>query len=152
MDYKLYALLLHKIREAGGDTYTKEEIDEMISQLKQFECEYVEQLPTSNIKPNCIYFVPRSTPSSTDGCYEYMWINDQWEFLGTTEVDLSDYWTSDETKQYVDDNAYVLPEATESTLGGVKLSTSGSVQMDENGHMVITTVDESEIEDLFNAH
>ena len=152
MDHKLYALLLHKIKEAGGDVYSKEEIDDMISQLRQFDTEYVEQLPTSNIKSNCLYFVPRSTSHGDDGCYEYMWINSRWEFLGTTEVDMSDYWNIEQTKQYVDDNAYVLPEATESTLGGVKLSTSGSVQMDENGHMVITTVDESEIEDLFNTH
>lgn len=149
MDKKLLAFLMNG---GGGssDTYTKEEIDEMISQLKQFDTEYVEQLPVSDIKPNCLYFVPRSTPLAPDCCYEYMWINGQWEFIGSTEIDLTNYWTKDEVKQYIDDNAYVLPEATTETLGGVKLSSGGSVQLDENGNMVITTVDDSDIDDLFS--
>lgn len=149
MDVKTYALLLHKIREAGGDTYSKAEIDDMISQLKQFETEYVERLPASNIKPNCLYFVPRTTPSGTDGCYEYMWINGRWEFLGTTDIDLSAYWTKDEVRQYVDDNAYVLPEATADTLGGIKLSNNGSVVMDENGNIDVSTVSSDDISALF---
>lgn len=149
MDRKTLFLLLSKIKSVSGDTYSKAEIDSMISQLKQFDTEYVERLPTTGIKSNCLYFVPRTTPSGTDGCYEYMWINNKWEFLGTTEVDLSDYWTIDQTKQYVDDNAYVLPEATPDTLGGVKVGVDGSVQLDENGNMFVTTVSDDDIEALF---
>ena len=48
-----------------------------------------------------------------------------------------------------DDNAYVLPQATVSTLGGVKLSDGGGVGMDEHGNMVISTVENSDIENLF---
>ena len=148
MDKKVYAILLKKIRDAGGDTYSKAEIDNMISQLKQFETEYVATLPSTG-KSNCLYFVPRTTPQGTDSCYEYMYINDKWEFVGTTEVDLTNYWTIDQVQQYVDDNAYVLPEATTSTLGGIKLSTDGGVTIDENGHLSVSTVDSDDIAALF---
>lgn len=150
MDKKTIFLLLNKIHSASGDTYTKAEIDNMISQLKQFETEYLDSgiLPAQG-EPNVLYFLPRTSPSGSDYCYEYMWMNDKWEFVGSTEVDLSNYWTIDETKQYVDDNAYVLPEASADTLGGIKLATDGSVTIDENGNIDVTTVDDSDIEALF---
>lgn len=151
MDKKTIFLLLNKIHSASGDTYTKAEIDNMISQLKQFETEYLDSgiLPAQG-EPNVLYFLPRTSPSGSDYCYEYMWMNDKWEFVGSTEVDMSNYWTIDEVKQYVDDNAYVLPAATEDTLGGVKLSSDGTITFDENGHMVVATVSDDDIEALFN--
>lgn len=149
MDKKVYALLLNKINSGGGgDTYTKEEIDEMISQLKQFETEYVLTLPLKG-EPNVLYFVPRTSPSGNDSCYEYMWLNNKWEFVGSTEVDLSNYYTKAETEQYVSDHQYVLPEATTDTLGGVKLSSNGSVSMDADGNMVISTTSDDDIAALF---
>ena len=94
MDKKVLALLLGKIHAVGGDTYTKAEIDNMISQLKQFETVYLDSgtLPVTG-EPNVLYFLPRQTPEGNDFCYEYMWFNNRWEFIGSTEMDLSDYWT-----------------------------------------------------------
>lgn len=150
MDKKTLFLCLSAIGSAAGNTYTKDEIDDMIAQLKQFETEYVDRLPLKG-RPNVLYFVPRTTASGNDACYEYMWMNNKWEFVGSTEVDLSQYWTIDEVKQYVDDNAYVLPTATEELLGGVKLSSDGSVTLDEDGNMIVATIEGSDINDLFSA-
>ena len=95
--------------------------------------------------------MPRTSGTGNDMCYEYMYINDKWEFVGSTEVDLTNYWTIDEVKQYVDDNTYVLPAATEDTLGGVKLSKNGSIGMDAEGNMNIATVSNDDIEALFQS-
>ena len=149
MDKKTLFLCLSAIGSATGNTYTKAEIDEMIAELKQFETAKVDHLPLRG-EPNVLYFVPRTTASGNDACYEYMWMNDKWEFVGSTEVDLTDYWTIDEVKQYVDDNAYVLPQATEDTLGGVKLSSNGAVSVDNDGNMIVATVEDSDIEALFS--
>ena len=46
-------------------------------------------------------------------------------------------------------NRYVLPEATTDTLGGVKLSSNGSVSMDADGNMVISTTSDDDIAALF---
>ena len=133
MDKKTLALLLASINST--ESYSKEEIDDMISQLKQFEAKKVATLPTTGQIPNCIYFVPKGT-SGVDGCSEFMWIDNKWEYLGSTDVDLSDYWTIDETKRYIEQNKYVLPQATENTLGGIKLNRDGAVTLDENGNII----------------
>lgn len=147
MDKKTLALLLSSL--SSGESYTKEEIDEMVSQLKQFEMEVVDSLPTTNIKPNCLYFVPRGA-GGLDAYYEYIYANNKWEFVGSTEVDLSNYWTIDETMEYIEANKYVLPEATADTLGGIKIgSDDGAVTLDENGNIVIATTSNEDIERLF---
>lgn len=148
MDKKTLFLLLNRISEMGGDTYTKDEIDDMIAQLRTFEMEVVLRLPTENIKTNCIYFVPRGQLGQ-DAYYEYVYVNNKWEFVGSTEVDLTNYWTINETKQYIEDNKYVLPQATEDTLGGIKLSNNGAVTLDEDGNAVIATTSEEDIAALF---
>lgn len=149
MDKKTLALLLSALG-GDGNTYTKEEIDEMISQLKQFESKKVDELPITGQIPNCIYFVPKGS-GSLDGCYEYMWIDNKWEFIGSTDVDLSDYWTIDETMMYIENNKYVLPEATVDTLGGIKLASDGAVTLDSKGNINIATTSNEDIEALFSA-
>lgn len=148
MDKKTLALLLASINST--ESYSKEEIDDMISQLKQFEAKKVATLPTTGQIPNCIYFVPKGT-SGVDGCSEFMWIDNKWEYLGSTDIDLSDYWTIDETKRYIEQNKYVLPQATENTLGGIKLNRDGAVTLDENGNINIATISSEDIENLFSA-
>lgn len=146
MDKKTLFLLLNRISEVGGDTYTKDEIDEMISQLRTFEMEVVSSLPTKDIKTNCIYFVPRGA-TGLDTYYEYIYVNGKWEFVGSTDIDLSNYWTIDQTVAYIDTQKYVLPEATRETLGGIKLGDNFNI--DEDGNLELPTVDTQDIEDLF---
>ena len=148
MDKKTLAPLLASMNET--ESYSKDEIDEMISQLKQFEAKKVDELPITGQIPNCIYFVPKGS-GGMDGCYEYMWIDDKWEFIGSTDVDLSDYWTIEETIQYFDINKYVLPEATTDTLGGIKLASDGAVSLDDEGNINIATTSNEDIEALFSA-
>lgn len=58
----------------------------------------VEELPVSNIDDNTIYMVPNE--GSGNNIYdEYLYVDNAWEHIGSTEVDLTDY----ATKQYVDD-------------------------------------------------
>ena len=149
MDKKTLALLLSAL-SGDSNTYTKEEIDDMISQLKQFEAKKVDELPITGQIPNCIYFVPKGS-SGMDGCYEYMWIDGKWEFLGSTDVDLTDYWTIEETMMYIENNKYVLPEATVDTLGGIKLANDGAISLDDDGNINIATVSNDDIEALFSA-
>lgn len=53
----------------------------------------VQILPTTDIQTNVIYLVPKN-PSGTNDIYnEYAYINNTWEMLGTTQIDLSDYVT-----------------------------------------------------------
>lgn len=53
----------------------------------------VASLPTENIRDKVIYFVPKTDSEQQDAYDEFIYINDNWEHIGTTEVDLSNYYT-----------------------------------------------------------
>lgn len=78
--------------------YTKTEIDQMISADLKFEV--VQTLPQTP-DTHTIYLVPKSTSETNNVYDEYMYINNAWELIGTTEVDLSNYYTKTES-----DNRY----------------------------------------------
>lgn len=50
----------------------------------------VSELPEEG-KPLTIYFVPSEDASQKNIYDEYMWIEDEWELIGTTQIDLSGY-------------------------------------------------------------
>lgn len=77
--------------DSGYQTSTQVQsaINTAIGDINSFEVEVVSALPTSNIKDHTIYFVPQASNSSTHD--EYMYINNAWELIGTTSVDLSNY-------------------------------------------------------------
>ena len=51
----------------------------------------VDALPTTNIDANTIYMIPRTKANGDDKFDEYMYINDAWEKVGGSDVDLSGY-------------------------------------------------------------
>ena len=76
-------------------SYTKAEIDKMFGEAGTVQVEAVDVLPTENIRENVIYLVPNG--SSGENYYdECMYINGKWEVIGTTEIDLSNYYTKEE--------------------------------------------------------
>lgn len=59
-----------------------------IGDINSFEIAIVSELPATG-DDHTIYFVPESEGSTTHN--EYMYIDNQWELIGTTTIDLSDY-------------------------------------------------------------
>ena len=59
----------------------------------------VQTLPTENISTSTIYFVPSSDPSASNYYDEYINLDGTsqgWELIGTTAIDLTDYYTKGE--------------------------------------------------------
>lgn len=54
----------------------------------------VDELPTENISLTTIYFKHTTTTKPHNVYEEWMYINDAWELIGTTEMDLSGYATT----------------------------------------------------------
>lgn len=78
------------INTAIADRYTKQEVDAIVMALPKMKRLVVESLPVTDIDPETIYMVP--TTSRTGNVYtEYLYINDAWEELGTSEVELANY-------------------------------------------------------------
>lgn len=75
-----------------------------IAELKQsieskFTKEIVTELPTEDINPFCIYMILKTDPE-TDNIYdEWVYINNSWEYLGNTKVDMTQYYTKQEVNQ-----------------------------------------------------
>lgn len=76
-----------------SETYTQTEVNNLIGQIKTISIEVVDTLPTTG-EDNKIYLVPKE--GSTGDVYnEYIWVNDAWELIGSTQVDLTGYATQD---------------------------------------------------------
>lgn len=75
-----------------SETYTQAEVDNLIGQISTVSFEIVQSLPQTG-QSNIIYLLANSgtTPNVYD---EYIWINNAWEKIGSTAIDLSNYWTS----------------------------------------------------------
>lgn len=79
------------------NTYTKTEVDTIASNIKNSRFEVVSSLPTTNIKTNVIYLVPKSTSQTNNVKDEYINLDETttgWELIGSTDIDLSGYVTT----------------------------------------------------------
>lgn len=89
-----------KWRAISIDGYTKDEVDEMFSQLTGLKGEIVTSLPTENISLNTIYMVPHATKENS--YIQFMYINGAWANIGSTDIDLTNYATKEDLDKKVD--------------------------------------------------
>lgn len=82
--------------------YTKTDIDgkiatinNNISAIPKFAIAVVENLPTSDISSTTIYIKKTSTTETGNLYTEYIYVNNEWEELGTQTLDLSGYTTTE---------------------------------------------------------
>lgn len=74
----------------GAGYQTASDVASAISQAQLITYEVVQTLPTTGVAKK-IYLVPKSTTATGNVYDEYMWINNAWEKIGDTQVDLSNY-------------------------------------------------------------
>lgn len=118
--------------------------DAAIESLTGLEVSIVDILPTDNISSHTLYLLPMSsTKSGNDNYYEYLYINNSWELIGNTKIDLSDYYTKEEINKYLEDNQYVLPIASSTVVGGVKVDQK-TILIDSAGTISLNTESVSE--------
>ena len=84
--------------------YVTSVVGEAISNISQFSLEPVEVLPTEDIKTNIIYAVPSENTKLKNARDEYVYLNGDWECIGTTAVDLENYYTKTEIEDLVSRN------------------------------------------------
>ena len=76
------------------ETYTQSEVNDLISQLASLSVEIVESLPTTDISTATIYLI---NVSGTNNYNQWMYINNTWSNIGSTSVDLTNYYTKTQT-------------------------------------------------------
>ena len=93
-----------------SQTYTKSEVDTLIAAIKQFRIIAVTELPQASADTmGAIYLVPAENATSEDAKDEYVtvivmqggFITYDWEKIGTTEIDLSNYPTFEEMNEAI---------------------------------------------------
>ena len=61
-----------------------------IADISGFHAEIVSELPATG-KTNILYLVAKTEAASGNGYDEYLYINNAWELIGNTNIDLSGY-------------------------------------------------------------
>ena len=75
-----------------SETYTKTEVQNLISAISSLRIESVATLPATG-ESNVIYLIPRDPSEANNVKLEYIWIG-SWEEIGSTDVDLTGYATT----------------------------------------------------------
>ena len=82
------------------ETYTQTEVNNLISQLTSLSVEIVEELPSTDISTTTIYLI---NVSGTNNYNQWMYINNAWANIGSTSVDLTNYYTKTQTNTLLND-------------------------------------------------
>ena len=69
---------------------------EDVAKISTIKLQTVTELPTTDIKANVIYLLKIDDDNDSNDFEEYLYVDGQWELIGTTKVDLSNYPTKDE--------------------------------------------------------
>ena len=96
-----------------NDTYTKTEVNNLIGNITKVTIQSVDSLPTTG-ETNVIYLVPKADGTSPDIKEEYIYVNNSWELIGNTKVDLTNYALKSELNNY-------LPLSGGEMTGGITL-------------------------------
>lgn len=77
----------NKLESKADKTY----VDSAINAVNQFKISIVTEFPTENIDTHTIYFKPKTDTDIDDNYDEWIYLNENWEHIGNTVIDLSDY-------------------------------------------------------------
>lgn len=85
----------------------------------------VEELPTTGVEKT-IYMVLRTEAYLNDYYDEYMWINNKWEIIGSTRLDLSNYYTKSEVNDAIT-NAVTAASSNYTAGSGINIDSNGVI-------------------------
>lgn len=112
--YEIDLAILDIIEHGGGSgaqidddhisTETTWSSSKIVNELADagFNVLVVQELPATG-EAHTLYFVPSSAPQTQNAYDEYLYANNAWELVGSTAVDMSDYYTADEVDAILDD-------------------------------------------------
>ena len=120
-----FSAVTYALAKKAAKAYT----DKIFSQVEGLNIVFADALPTQDISIKTIYFVPHSSNPDDYSYDEYMYVDDNWKLIGSTELRLEDYYTKNELKTEL---VNILPIATNTSLGAIKIDDKTLV-INENG-------------------
>lgn len=120
-----------------NETYSQEEVDQLVSVIKQFNVVVAASLPTASASTmNTIYLIPSSHSEQGNVKDEFITIQDggsyKWEQIGSTAVDLSGYSTTTEMNTAIS-NVSFLNDVKVNEIGIDDIPTEGSNNLVKSG-------------------
>lgn len=109
--------------------YISQKINSAVGNITSFRFEIVTELPQTG-EVGVVYLKALAEQESSNLYEEFIWVDGSYEFIGTNEIDLSNYYTKEDTNKLVEDSAYTLPTASATELGGIKVGNNLTI---ENG-------------------
>lgn len=120
---------------AAEDYASKTYVMDQINNAEHFHREIVDALPLTG-KDNVLYLVPKKG-SNKDVYNEYIWTGTDYELMGTTAVDLSDYYTKEEADKLLDKKV--------DKVGGKGLSTNDYTNAEKTKLASLENYDDTQI-------
>lgn len=117
------------------DYATEAFVMEQINNTEHFHREIVDALPLTG-KDNVLYLVPKKG-SDKDIYNEYIWTGADYEFMGTTAVDLTDYYQKNEVDELLDTKV--------NKVSGKQLSTNDYTTAEKTKLASLENYDDSEL-------
>lgn len=121
-----------------SETYTKEEVNHLVSEIPKFAIEVVDVLPITDISATTIYLLKTSTTEEGNLYTEYIYVKGAWETLGTQKLDLSNYYNKQEVDAKLSgkvdkvSGSSLMTDAEHSKLSGIETGAQKNVQSDWN--------------------
>ncbi len=134
-----------------NESYTKAEISSLIANLNSMTIEIVDTLPSENISVTTMYLQKEADKNSY---FQWLYIKNEWANIGTTDIDLTNYYQKTETDSLLNKkvnilDGYGLSQAnftTEEKLKLASLSTTGNI-IDNNSTSTTKTWSSAKISD-----
>lgn len=123
------------------DYATESFVIDQINNAEHFHREIVDALPLTG-KDNVLYLVPK-VGSDKDIYNEYIWTGVDYEFMGTTAVDLSDYYKKGEVNTLLDNKV--------TKVNGKQLSTNDYTTAEKTKLASLENYDDSELRSKVDA-
>lgn len=73
------------------ETYSKSEVNELVNGITSMNVQVVSALPTENISTTTIYLLAKTTSETNNVYDEYLYVNNTWEKIGDTSINLTNY-------------------------------------------------------------
>jgi len=136
-----------------SETYSKTEVNTIVSNINQFRVIRLDVKPETG-EEKIIYLIPKAGGVSPDIHDEWLWINNSWELIGNTQIDLSEYVKTADVntylalKQNVTDNSFTTTSKT--VVGAINELNTGKLNKDElvysytfdrNTNIVVDSID-----------
>lgn len=122
-----------------NETYSREEVNNLVDTIPKFAIEVVTTLPTTQISTTTIYLIKTSETETGNLYTEYIFVNGNWEILGIQKLDLTNYYT----KQEVDGLISGLRTETQEAINNIndsliKRMDAFGLSVDQYGYVVQT--------------